>query len=1080
MPLTRFQLSAIADDGITSQKLAHDLDFDGQFVRVPHGTTAQRPSSPAAGYMRFNTTLGTLEQYNTNTNAWAAIDSPPVISSIAYSGSNTASDPAGGETITVTGSNFKSGVSITIGGTSAASVSFISSSSITFVTPAKAAGDYDVNLTNPNGLQATLINGISFNGIPTWTTSAGSLGTLEPSVAMSTLTIVASEPDSGSIGYSVTTGSLPAGLSLGSSNGQITGTPTAPSSTTTTNFTVTATDDESQTTPRAFSLQVLRPIHAYSVTNSMVNEKVIESYLSKTPSSAGNRRKWTFSTWVKLSTPPISGYFPRLFSAGTGAGSQTEIALTQTGQIRVEDRVSGTLSALHDSEMTVHDCTSWGHLVVQVDIANSTQAERTKVYWNGVQITRWASQTMYSNTSAESYVNATNTHRIGESATYPGNRLGGYLAETHFVDGYVVAPTVFGEDYNDTWVPKQVTGVTYGTNGFYMNYQDGNSLGNDVSGGNNDYAETGTQSQSVDTPSNNFPTVNMNFTQTAGIDQKEGGLFPYKNSNRFLVGTTASASKDVGGKYYCEVQIVSLTAAGGGLAIGFVPNGSIPHPDTDGDMQYTGGWRARVCTGNNASSWVIQGGSSATYATNVFSIGDWVGIGLDLDNDKFQIWSQNGTLRLDGDISSRVGKETSYVLAFGAESGGQSQQGRLNFGATAFQRTGGLPSGYQTFKASSYPTLSLNPLTNDGPQKHFKTLTYTGNGSNSRSITGQGFKPDIVWAKIISPNTYQHMFFTSPMGPNKVGHTQSSAAFDTNFQYGYLTSFDSDGYTVQAGSTGIENLNENNSSYVSWGWKCGGAPTATNTNSIGAAPTSGSVMIDGVASTSNVAGTLLTKKLTANTKSGVSTSIYVGNGGSSGSFAHGLGKAPRFVLHKRINSADSWMAHWHVGTGKFSVAMDNSGTVSSDATYGTHTNEVVSLVASTGARNTNGEEHLAMCFAEVPGFSSIGQYYGTGDLGERGPFVECGFRPAMVIFKTAAAGQWWVIHDSARDFGHNRIDHRIFPNDSAVQDTNGELEFHATGFKFYAGAENINNTYTYYVAFADQPKLFSNAALQNI
>ena len=83
MPLTRFQLSAIADDGITSQKLAHDLDFDGQFVRVPHGTTAQRPSSPAAGYMRFNTTLGTLEQWNTNTNSWFSFDSPPIITSLA-------------------------------------------------------------------------------------------------------------------------------------------------------------------------------------------------------------------------------------------------------------------------------------------------------------------------------------------------------------------------------------------------------------------------------------------------------------------------------------------------------------------------------------------------------------------------------------------------------------------------------------------------------------------------------------------------------------------------------------------------------------------------------------------------------------------------------------------------------------------------------------------------------------------------------------------------------------------------------------------------------------------------------------
>ena len=117
MPLTRIRQTAIGEDSVTSAKLAHDLDFDGQFVRVPHGTTAQRPSSPAAGQLRFNTDLGTLEQYNTNTNNWAAIDSPPIISSLSYSGSNTATDPAGGETITLTGSNFKSGFTVTIGGT---------------------------------------------------------------------------------------------------------------------------------------------------------------------------------------------------------------------------------------------------------------------------------------------------------------------------------------------------------------------------------------------------------------------------------------------------------------------------------------------------------------------------------------------------------------------------------------------------------------------------------------------------------------------------------------------------------------------------------------------------------------------------------------------------------------------------------------------------------------------------------------------------------------------------------------------------------------------------------------------------
>ena len=203
-----------------------NVDLDGQYVRVPHGTTAQRPSNPAAGYMRFNTTLGTLEQWNTNTNNWfQAIDSPPIISSLSYSGSNTAKAPAGGETITLTGSNFKTGFSLTIGGTTANTTTFVDSTTVRFTTPAKTIGDYDVVLTNTNGLAATLTNGISVNGVPAFTTAIGNVGSVIEDVAMSTITIVAAEPDGGTLAFSVTSGALPTGVSLGSANGQLTGTP---------------------------------------------------------------------------------------------------------------------------------------------------------------------------------------------------------------------------------------------------------------------------------------------------------------------------------------------------------------------------------------------------------------------------------------------------------------------------------------------------------------------------------------------------------------------------------------------------------------------------------------------------------------------------------------------------------------------------------------------------------------------------------------------------------------------------------------------------------------------------------------
>ena len=188
------------------------------------------------------------------TMAWSSIIINPTIASIAYPGSATAADPAGGETITVTGTGFSAGATVTVGGTTAPAVSYVSGIQITFTTPAKAAGDYDIVVTNTDTGSATYINGISYNGIPTWTTAAGSLGTFASGATISTITLQATEPDSGTITFNITNGALPTGLSL--TGADIDGTTSLETADTLYTFTVTATDDESQATPRTFTITV--------------------------------------------------------------------------------------------------------------------------------------------------------------------------------------------------------------------------------------------------------------------------------------------------------------------------------------------------------------------------------------------------------------------------------------------------------------------------------------------------------------------------------------------------------------------------------------------------------------------------------------------------------------------------------------------------------------------------------------------------------------------------------------------------------------------------------------------------------
>ena len=230
------------------------------FFRVATGTQAQRPTSPAAGYMRFNTSNSNLEIHNGT--GWASVGIvAPTVSSIAIAGGLSVFVPGGGETVTVTGTNFTSVPSVILissDGTefAATSETFVSTTSMTFVTPnvsSKGPGQYDLKVTNPDGGTVTKADFITASGVPVWTTAAGTIVDQNEGTSVN-FTLAATDSDGGAITYAVTTGSLPSGISLNASTGVISGTLPIVSADVNTNFTVTATDNESQTTARAFTI----------------------------------------------------------------------------------------------------------------------------------------------------------------------------------------------------------------------------------------------------------------------------------------------------------------------------------------------------------------------------------------------------------------------------------------------------------------------------------------------------------------------------------------------------------------------------------------------------------------------------------------------------------------------------------------------------------------------------------------------------------------------------------------------------------------------------------------------------------
>ena len=451
----------------------------------------------------------------------------------------------------------------------------------------------------------------------------------------------------------------------------------------------------------------------YNVANSLRFNSGSADSLQITPSSAGSLLKWTFSTWVKRSK--LSGG-QQLLSAGPRSGGTVEdqLYILDGGEINWYDGTSAT--HVRRSSNLFRDPSAWYHFVFVWDTANGTANNRARIYVNGSEITYGTQTTISQN--ANSKINGTGQHRIGAIGTVSGEEFNGYICETVFVNNQALAPTDFGEFDSDTpnvWKPKNVSGLTFGTNGFYLDFEDSSALGNDAAGSNNFTVNNLTAvDQSIDTCTNNFATMNPLDNFYSGNTFSEGNtkIVTPTSSSTFNTATFGLSS----GKWYWEVNYSAKSNTNAAM-IGI---SEVPTVSASVILGYSSNYKNVGYLGSNGNTYITGNGGSS-YG-NTYDVGDIIGVYLDLDNNKLY-FSKNGTLQNSGTgVSITAPASTGTGVYFPALGDGgtpttTSLTFLVNFGSPAYAISSSNTddNGYGNFEYSPN-------ITGDGAAKKFYTI----------------------------------------------------------------------------------------------------------------------------------------------------------------------------------------------------------------------------------------------------------------------------------------------------------------------------------------------------------------------
>ena len=775
------------------------------------------------------------------------------------------------------------------------------------------------------------------------------------------------------------------------------------------------------------ALPLLLGPEGYQISRSVRLRSSASASFSRTPGSAGNRKTWTWSAWVKRGQ--LAGDLG-LFSAKQVKDDITGFYLNSNNKLVFLDRPSNVTNASLITTQVFRDSSAWYHLMVVVDTTQATNSNRIKFFVNGVQVTQHDSTTYPSQNYDFAYINNTQDHRIGAFQDNTAQNFDGYLTEINFIDGQALTPASFGETNPITgvWQPKKYAG-TYGTNGFYLNFSDNSAataaaIGKDYSGNGNNWTPNNisvtagvTYDSMLDVPTQwadggngrgNYATLNPL--------QKVSGYAPDNGNLRSVMNATGAIFATIGvttGKWYWE-NIYEVAPNGNmeyGVSLGTVSTSSQP-----GNV--SGSW---AYSPFNGSIYSQSGTAIATVATA--SLNDVIGCALDVDAGTLAIYKNNSLLYT---ITSISGGALFPVIGGSSSINAQTS---VNFGQRPFAYTP--PTGFKALNTLNLP----EPTILKGNQ-YFDAVTYAGSASQqtiTTSLTGL----DLAWIKNRT-TARDHVLVDTVRGgsPLLTLYSDLTAAEDNSSPNYNPTSFTTSGIVLGGAKLGINNAGEN---FVLWGWKEG----ATQ---------------------------------------GFDIVTYTGTGVNR-TVAHNLGVAPSMIITKGRDSvagATNWKVyHASLGNTKnLNLNLTNAEAVSSTVWNNTSPTSSVFSLGTSGDVNANTATYVAYLFAEVAGFSKFGSYTGNGSTD--GPFVFCGFRPRFVMWKNASVAEAWLIEDTARST-YNELALELYPSTSGAETAGSsrsptqQFDFLSNGFKV-RGANNQTNgngNTIIFAAFSEHP--FKNA-----